>query len=154
MKKEEAGSDDVKDATTRPPAVYHEPGKSIPLLVLQHAADSNLDVTVGLSTSYRYRGRLVSFDDEMNLTLRDVTVTKPNLKNVHASATVVGHMADVFVRGAQVVDIVLPSSLQPEFELKAKAFKRYFNNAVKVARGGDKKKKAKSAEDTSRAAKI
>ena len=125
-----------------PPLPEHQPGTSIPLLVIQHAASADLDVLLDLSTGYRYRGKIQSFDEHMNTTLREVVVTKPARPDFFAQ------MAEVFVRGSHIVDIVLPSQLVPEYELRAKAYKRFYNAARLAKRKETRKdKKVKATSD-------
>eukprot|EP00672_Neobodo_designis_P023730 CAMPEP_0174834784 /NCGR_PEP_ID=MMETSP1114-20130205/5046_1 /TAXON_ID=312471 /ORGANISM="Neobodo designis, Strain CCAP 1951/1" /LENGTH=145 /DNA_ID=CAMNT_0016068713 /DNA_START=78 /DNA_END=511 /DNA_ORIENTATION=+ len=125
VKKEEADEKKHEPANKSGDALLeHVPGTSIPLLVLEHAASSGLDVLVDLVTGYRYRGKIQSFDQHnMNTTLREVVVTKPVRPDYFAQ------MHEVFVRGSQIVNIVLPSQLAPEYERRAKAYKRFYNAA-------------------------
>lgn len=121
----------------------HEPGTSIPLLVIQGAVDQDLDVVIEVTNGYRYRGRIRSFDQHMNATIANATVTC-----VHRPAFVAS-MKEVFLRGSQVVDVVLPSSLLPQYEIRAASYKKFYN-AARLAQRRQKKAKptAEGAKQT------
>ena len=124
--------------SSAPPVPHHVQGTSIPLLVIQGAVDQDLDVVVEVTNGYRYRGRIRSFDAHMNATIANATVTC-----VHRPAFV-STMKEVFIRGSQVVDVVLPSSLLPQYEIRAASYKKLYN-AVRLAKRKTKKK-PKTAE--------
>ncbi|CCK67970.1 mRNA splicing protein SMD3 KNAG_0A02810 [Huiozyma naganishii CBS 8797] len=75
---------------------------SIPIKLLQEAQGHIVDLE--LHTGETYRGRLIGSEDNMNVQLGDVTVTK-----VDGSRTTMEH---VFVRGSQVRFFTLPDMLR------------------------------------------
>lgn len=75
---------------------------SIPVKLLNEAQGHI--VSLELSTGETYRGKLVESEDNMNVQLRDVTVTGRDSK--------VTRMDHVFIRGSQIRFVVVPDMLQ------------------------------------------
>lgn len=69
-------------------------------------------ITVELITGDKYRGKLLENEDNMNLTLYDVVITKTNGST--------SHMTQVFVRGSMIRFVVVPEMLKnaPMFFIK------------------------------------
>lgn len=90
-------------------------GVGIPT-VLFHESEG-LVVTVETRTGHLYRGMVVSAEDSMNLSLRDVTATDPD-----GNKTTITRL---FLRGSQVLFVIFPDILKeaPVFARLAKASK-------------------------------
>ena len=86
-----------------------------------------MTVSVELQTGQLYRGKLVYVEDNMNLQLRDVTVTA---RDGQVSAA-----EQVFIRGSQVRLFVLPDNLR-----HSPVFKQFGKR--ERSRGGSSKTKA------------
>jgi small nuclear ribonucleoprotein (snRNP)-like protein len=137
--KQSTAGDDAPAAAPAP-KMLHEPGVSMPLIVLQLAADSKMDVLVDVVNGYRYLGKIDSFDQHMNTCLSGVTVTKAT------NPKYMSRMASVFLRGQQIINIVMPPGIEQDYVLRAKAFKSYANVIRRKQRvEKDKKKKAAKA---------
>ncbi len=74
----------------------------VPLKVLYEAV--GLIVSVELETGQLYRGKLVSMEDNMNLQLKEVTVTQRD-----GQVTSCEHC---FVRGSHIAFVILPDNLR------------------------------------------
>ncbi|KAL3231038.1 Small nuclear ribonucleoprotein Sm D3 [Nakaseomyces bracarensis] len=83
-------------------------------------------VTVELTTGETYHGRLVESEDNMNIQLRDVTVTGTDSK--------LTRMDHVFVRGSHVRFFVVPDMLK-----NAPMFKKPQSRAPPPVRGPRRK---------------
>lgn len=81
----------------------------VPIKILHEA--HGLHVTVELQTGQLYRGRLVSIEDNMNVQLKEVTMTSRD-----GQQTAMDH---VFLRGSQVRFFVLPDNLRHCPEIKS-----------------------------------
>jgi small nuclear ribonucleoprotein D3 len=77
-------------------------GIGVPIKLLYEA--QGLIVSVELSTGQLYRGKLVSIEDNMNLQLREVTVTH---RDGHVTAA-----EQCFLRGSGIRFVVLPDNLR------------------------------------------
>ena len=101
---------------------------SIPMAVLSSAIGNDLEVMVDTATGYTYRGRLESFDAEsMNVNMVNVTVTK-------VGAGFFQQLPATFIRGKEIVHIVLPRALQEQYTQQAKAFKKEFSRKVRESK--------------------
>jgi len=80
----------------------------VPIKLLHEA--HGLHVTVELQTGQSYRGRLVSIEDNMNVQLKEVTLTA---RNGQQSA-----LEHVFLRGSQVRFFAIPDNLRHCPEIK------------------------------------
>ena len=116
------------------PDIEVAPGvRSIPLKVLAAAADTEL--LVQLSTGYLYRGWLVAADADMNLDLRDATVTC-----VHRPSYL-QRSARVFLRSGTIVSIVMEPRLEADVKEKGRQMGKWIRKTREIA----KKAKAKLA---------
>lgn len=61
-------------------------------------------VTVELSSGHTYRGKLIEAEDNMNIQLRDITVTSRD--------GMVSHLEQVYVRGSHIRLFILPDMLK------------------------------------------
>lgn len=77
---------------------------SIPIKLLNEAQGHI--VTLELSNGDTYRGKLVESEDNMNMQLRDVTLTPME------SNKGITRMDNVFIRGSQIRFITLPDMLK------------------------------------------
>lgn len=84
-------------------------GIGVPVKVLHEA--HGLHVTVELQTGQSYRGRLCAIEDNMNVQLREVTVTARD-----GQVSAADH---VFLRGGQIRFFVLPDNLRHCPEIKS-----------------------------------
>lgn len=132
-------STDGPAAASHSDELRHHHGTSLPLIVLQQAADSKMDVMIDVVNGYRYHGKIDSFDQHMNTRLRLVTVTKV------ANPAFVSRMTSVFLRGQQIIDIVMPSEIVDQYRIRAKAYKKYYN-AMQVIARKEKRHKAKGVK--------
>ena len=74
----------------------------VPLKLLHES--QGLTVTVELKTGYMYRGKLVDIEDNMNIQLREVTVTARDGKMTSTDS--------VFIRGSSVRYFIVPDNLR------------------------------------------
>jgi len=74
----------------------------VPLKVLYEAV--GLIVSIELETGQLYRGKLISVEDNMNLQLKEVTITH---RDGHVTAA-----EQVFLRGSHIRFVVLPDNLR------------------------------------------
>ncbi|KGG52344.1 hypothetical protein DI09_186p40 [Mitosporidium daphniae] len=74
----------------------------VPLKLLHES--QGLTVTVELKTGYIYRGKLMDIEDNMNIQLREVTVTARDGKMTSADG--------VFIRGSSVRYFIVPDNLR------------------------------------------
>ena len=77
---------------------------SIPIKLLNEAQGHT--ITLELSNGDTYRGKLVESEDNMNMQLRDVTLTP---MESHKGIT---RMDNVYIRGSQIRFITLPEVLK------------------------------------------
>lgn len=86
-------------------------------------------VTVELSSGQTYRGKLLEIEDNMNVQLKDITVTNRDGK--------VSHLDQVFVRGSHVRLFIVPDMLKhaPMFRPQTLA-KTRAQNTLPRGRGG------------------
>jgi small nuclear ribonucleoprotein D3 len=87
-------------------------------------------VTLELSSGQTYRGKLLEAEDNMNVQLRDVTVTSRDGR--------VSHLEQVYVRGSHVRLFILPDMLKhaPMFRPKTLAKTRAAHTVPRGGRGG------------------
>lgn len=103
-------------------SVLGKKGISIPTILLHEG--EGLILTVEARDGTYYRGSLIFSEDNMNMRLKEVTITRPNGKTLQAD--------QVYVRGSHVVMILFPKILQD-----APMFKRVLRTKEgKVVAGG------------------
>ena len=76
----------------------------VPIKLLHEATSFDLTVTCELATGAIYRGKLVDAEDNMNVQLKDVTVTHRDGR--------VQQMEHVYIRGNQIRFFIVPDMLK------------------------------------------
>ncbi|CDO57210.1 similar to Saccharomyces cerevisiae YLR147C SMD3 Core Sm protein Sm D3 [Geotrichum candidum] len=85
-------------------------------------------VTLELSSGQTYRGKLLEAEDNMNVQLRDVTVTARDGK--------VTHLEQVYVRGSHVKLFIIPDMLRHAPMFRPKTLAKIRGGNAPRGRGG------------------
>ena len=113
----------LNEAQVRPPAPSPSPNPS----TNHHQTTQGHIVTLEITSGQTYRGKLIEAEDNMNVQLKDITVTARDGR--------VSHLEQVYIRGSHVRFFIVPDMLRyaslslPDQPINRANFRYIYSNA-------------------------